>query len=226
MIEGIRHSGAEKMIFRHNDADHLESLLATIPYDRPKVILFESVYSMGGDVGPIEEFCNLAKRYNALTYLDEVHAVGLYGSRGGGYAQKLGMAHQIDIVSGTLGKAFGCIGGYLASRVCLLDAIRSYAPGFIFTTAIPPPVAAAALASVMYVHEHGEERRKVWWDRVTVTKQKLSRVGLPIYTTPTHIIPLIIGDAAMTQRASDLLLEQHGLYAQPINYPTVLSAFG
>ncbi len=221
MIEGIRRSGAEKRVFRHNDVAHLESLLATVPKERPKIILFESVYSMGGDVGPIAEICDLAERYNALTYLDEVHAVGLYGPRGGGYAEKLGVTHRIDIISGTLAKAFGCIGGYLASRASLLDAIRSYAPGFIFTTALPPPIAAAALASVTYLCDHGEEVRKIWWDRVTLAKQKLSRAGLPILSSPTHVIPLMIGDAAMTQKASDLLLEQHALYAQPINYPTV-----
>jgi 5-aminolevulinate synthase len=221
MIEGIHRSGAEKVVFRHNDVDHLESLLAAVPKERPKIILFESVYSMGGDVGPIREICDLAERYNALTYLDEVHAVGLYGNRGAGYAEKLGIAHRIDIISGTLAKAFGCIGGYLASRASLLDAIRSYAPGFIFTTALPPPIAAAALASVTYLAEHGEGIRKIWWDRVATTKQKLSAADLPIYTSPTHVIPLIIGDPEMTQKASDLLLEKHALYAQPINYPTV-----
>jgi 5-aminolevulinate synthase len=176
---------------------------------------------MGGNVGPIVEICDLAERYNALTYLDEVHAVGLYGSRGGGYAEKMGVAHRIDIISGTLAKAFGCIGGYLASRASLLDAIRSYAPGFIFTTALPPPVAAAALASVSYLMNHGDALRQVWKDRVTCTKETLIRAGLPVYDSSTHIIPLMIGDSSLTQKASDILLEIHGLYAQPINYPTV-----
>jgi 5-aminolevulinate synthase len=219
MIEGVRHSGCEKRVFRHNDVKHLESLLEAAG-DRPKLIVFESVYSMDGDVSPIAEICDLARRYDAFTYIDEVHAVGLYGAHGAGYAEEIGQMARIDVIEGTLGKAFGCLGGYLAASRAVIDAVRSHAPGFIFTTALPPAIASAARASVRHLRASGEERQRQR-RQVATTKARLAERGLPVMDTPTHIIPLIIGDADLCKAASDRLLERHGIYIQPINYPTV-----
>jgi 5-aminolevulinate synthase len=220
MIEGVRGARQEKIIFRHNDAAHLEEILQSLPYNRPKIILFESIYSMDGDVAPIHAFCDLAAKYNALTYLDEVHAVGLYGARGAGYAEEVGAMHRIDIVEATLAKGFGCIGGYLAGNATLIDAVRCYAHGFIFTTALPPPVAAAAEASVEHL-KHSQVERAQHRRQVARVKQVLLEMGLPILPTKTHIVPVMVRDAAKAKAASDHLLEQHGIYVQPINYPTV-----
>ncbi len=220
MIEGVRQSGAERRIFRHNDLDHLEDLLKAAGKERPKLIVFESVYSMDGDIGPIGRICDLAERYGAMTYIDEVHAVGLYGPRGAGVAERDGEMGRIDVIEGTLGKAFGCLGGYIASTLPVVDAVRSYAPGFIFTTALPPAIAAAACASVRHLKSSGEERAR-HQERVARTKAKIAAAGLPQLETPTHIVPVMVGDAELCKAASDRLLEKHGIYIQPINYPTV-----
>jgi 5-aminolevulinate synthase len=220
MIEGVRRSGAEKAIFRHNDLGHLEELLKAADPDRPKLIVFESVYSMDGDVAPIHAICDLARRYGAMTYVDEVHAVGLYGASGGGYAEEIGALDRLDVIEATLAKGFGCIGGYLASSRLVIDAIRSNAHGFIFTTALPPAIAAAALASVRHLAVSGEERQR-HRAQVARTKAVLNAAGLPVKSNPTHIVPVVVGDPELTKRASDLLLTDHGIYVQPINYPTV-----
>lgn len=220
MIDGMRSAGAPKKIFRHNDAAHLEELLAEIPLERPKIIAFESVYSMDGDIAPISDFCNLADKYNALTYLDEVHAVGMYGPRGGGIAEREGLLDRVDVIEGTLAKAFGTLGGYITGTSRMIDAVRSYAPSFIFTTALPPPVAAAATASIRHLKTFQGERegqRRA----VADTKQALEQAGLPVMPSNTHIIPLIVGGAILCKAASDRLLEKHNIYIQPINYPTV-----
>jgi 5-aminolevulinate synthase len=220
MIEGIKRAGCERHIFRHNDLAHLEELLRSIAPSRPKIIAFESVYSMSGAVGPIGATCDLAKKYNAITYLDEVHAVGLYGAHGAGYAEETGTMHRVDIIQGTLAKGFGCFGGYIAASADIVDAIRSIAPGFIFTTALPPPVAAAAQASIRHARAHPQlrerHRRQVAW-----TKGRLAAAGIPVLENPTHIVPVMIGDPRLAKLASDRLLEKHGIYIQPINYPTV-----
>lgn len=219
MIEGIRQAGCEKRIFRHNDLAHLESLLAEAG-DRPKFIVFESIYSMDADIAPIGAICDLAKRYNALTYLDEVHAVGMYGRRGGGVAERDGIMSRVDIIEGTLGKAFGCLGGYIAASAKICDAVRSYAPGFIFTTALPPAICAAACASIRHlkISQHERDRHQ---KSVARTKAVLTAAGLPVMPSVTHIVPVAVGDAKKCKAASDLLLERHGIYIQPINYPTV-----
>jgi 5-aminolevulinate synthase len=219
MIEGVRHSGCDKAIFRHNDLDHLEELLQAAG-DRPKLIVFESVYSMDGDISPIHAICDLAERYGAMTYIDEVHAVGMYGPRGAGIAEREGAMHRIDVIEGTLGKAFGVMGGYLTGTKAVMDAIRSFAPGFIFTTALPPAVAAAATASIRHLKESSTERQQQQ-RQVTRTKAVLIGVGLPVLDTVTHIVPVMVGDAEACKAASDQLLEKHGIYIQPINYPTV-----
>ncbi|AWN37790.1 5-aminolevulinate synthase [Methylobacterium radiodurans] len=219
MIEGVRHSGCEKRIFRHNDLAHLEELLVEAG-DRPKLIVFESVYSMDGDVAPIGKICDLADRYGAMTYLDEVHAVGLYGERGAGIAERDGVMHRIDVIEGTLAKGFGCVGGYITGSAAVLDAVRSFAAGFIFTTALPPAVAAAARASVRYL-KRSKVEREAHQRQATQTKAALEAAGLPVLHTETHIVPVMVGDAELCKAAADHLLECHGIYIQPINYPTV-----
>ena len=220
MIDGVRRSGCEKAIFRHNDVAHLETLLKAADPDRPKLIVFESVYSMDGDVGPIHAICDLAERYGAITYLDEVHAVGLYGQHGAGYAEEIGAMARVDVIQGTLGKGFGCFGGYIAARHDMVDAVRCNAHGFIFTTALPPPVAAAARASIRHLAQSQEERRQHRM-RVAAVKRALAEAGIPVLDNPTHIVPVMIGDPAKAKAASDRLLETHNIYVQPINYPTV-----
>jgi 5-aminolevulinate synthase len=219
MIEGVRHSNCEKRIFRHNDIGHLEELLRGAG-ERPKLIVFESLYSMDGDVAPTEAICDLAERYGAMTYIDEVHAVGMYGPRGGGIAARDGTMHRIDVVEGTLAKAFGCLGGYITGSARMVDAVRSYAPGFIFTTALPPAICAAATAAIRHLKASSWERER-HQDRAGRTKSVLAAAGLPIMPNNTHIVPVFVGDPERCKQASDLLLEQHGIYIQPINYPTV-----
>ncbi|HCP82100.1 MAG TPA: 5-aminolevulinate synthase [Octadecabacter sp.] len=220
MIEGIRHSRAECQRFRHNDVAHLEELLKAQPLDRPKLIAFESVYSMDGDIGPIEEICDLADKYNAMTYLDEVHAVGLYGPRGGGIAEERGLMDRLTVIEGTLGKAFGVMGGYIAASTALCDFIRSFASGFIFTTALPPAVAAGAAASVRHLKDSSEERTQ-HQARVAQVRARLDAVGIPHTDNDSHIIPVMVGDPVKCKYLSDILLKDHGIYIQPINYPTV-----
>jgi 5-aminolevulinate synthase len=219
MIEGVRRSGCEKAIFRHNDLAHLQELLRAAG-SRPKLIVFESIYSMDGDVAPIHAICDLAAAHGAMTYLDEVHAVGMYGARGGGIAERDGAAARVDVIEGTLAKAFGVLGGYIAASPAVIDAVRSHAPGFIFTTALPPAVAAAATASVRHLKRSAAERA-AQARQVATTKAALARAGLPVLPTETHIVPLIVGDAEACKLATDRLLEVHGIYIQPINYPTV-----
>jgi len=220
MIEGVRQAHCEKQIFRHNDMAHLETLLAAADPQRPKLIVFESLYSMDGDVAPVNRVCDLAARYGALTYIDEVHAVGLYGARGGGISEREGAASRIDVIEGTLAKAFGCLGGYVAGSRVLIDAVRSYAPGFIFTTALPPAVCAAATAAIRHLKISQWERDRLQ-DRAARTKAVLTAATLPVMTSPTHIVPVLVGDPERCKEASDLLLADHGIYIQPINYPTV-----
>jgi 5-aminolevulinate synthase len=219
MIEGIRQAGCEKVIFRHNDLAHLESLLKSAG-NRPKFIVFESIYSMDADIAPIAGICDLAAEYSALTYLDEVHAVGMYGKRGGGVAERDGVMSRVDIIEGTLGKAFGCLGGYIAASTKICDAVRSYAPGFIFTTALPPALCAAASASIRHL-KSSQSERALFQKNVAKTKVVLTAAGLPVMPSVTHIVPVAVGDPEKCRAASDLLLERHSIYIQPINFPTV-----
>ena len=220
MIEGVRQSGCIKRIWRHNDLVHLESLLREAGNDRAKLIIFESIYSMDGDIAPIREICDLAEKYNALTYLDEVHAVGMYGPRGGGIADRDRLMERIDIIEGTLAKAFGIMGGYISAKANLIDAIRSFAPGFIFTTSLPPAIAAGALASVRHL-KTANDLRAAHQDRAASLKARLRAANLPVLLTETHIVPLMVGDPVLCKAASDRLLNTHNIYIQPINYPTV-----
>jgi 5-aminolevulinate synthase len=220
MIEGVRQSGCQKQIFRHNDMGHLEELLKAADPAQPKLIVFESLYSMDGDVSPIKRICDLAQRYGAMTYLDEVHAVGMYGPRGGGMAELQGVMGRVDVIEGTLAKAFGCLGGYIAGREALIDAVRSYAPGFIFTTALPPAICAAATAAIRHLKTSTFERQR-HQDRAGRVKAVLGAAGLPVMPNDTHIVPVFVGNAEKCKEATDLLLAEHGIYIQPINYPTV-----
>jgi 5-aminolevulinate synthase len=220
MIEGIRNGGGPRKIFRHNDLEHLESLLAAAPADAPKLVAFESVYSMDGDISDIPATAALARKYGALTYLDEVHAVGLYGARGGGVSERDGAADQIDIIEGTLGKAFGVMGGYITATADLVDAIRSYASGFIFTTSLPPALMAGAIASIRWLKEHNEVRVR-HQERAATLKRRMLAVGLPVMPSVSHIVPVLVGDPVHCKMVSDMLLTDHGIYVQPINYPTV-----
>jgi 5-aminolevulinate synthase len=220
MIEGVRQSKCEKQIFRHNDVSHLEALLAAAEPRRPKLIVFETLYSMDGDVAPIDPICALAERYGALTYADEVHAVGMYGPRGGGQAELQGAMARIDVIEGTLAKAFGCLGGYIAASATLVDAVRGYAPGFIFTTALPPAICAAATAAIRHLKQSSFERER-HQERTARVKAVLNSAGLPVMRSDTHIVPVFVGDPEKCKQATDLLLAEHGIYIQPINYPTV-----
>ncbi|MCO4843257.1 MAG: 5-aminolevulinate synthase [Yoonia sp.] len=220
MIEGIRHSRAKCQVWRHNDVEHLEELLAAQPLDRPKLIAFESVYSMDGDIAPIAEICALAEKYNAMTYLDEVHAVGLYGPRGGGIAEREGLMDRITLIEGTLGKAFGVVGGYITGSIAMCDFIRSFASGFIFTTALPPAVAAGAAASIRHLKTSAAER-DAQQSRVAEVREKLTKAGIPHVENPSHIIPVMVGDPVKCKFISDTLMDEFGIYIQPINYPTV-----
>ncbi|MGE5563998.1 MAG: 5-aminolevulinate synthase [Bacillota bacterium] len=220
MIAGIKNSGCEKRVFRHNDLEHLEELLAAADPETPKLIAFESVYSMDADVAPIARICDLADKYNALTYLDEVHAVGMYGDHGGGISERDGVAGRLTIIEGTLGKAYGVMGGYIAADKTIVDCIRSYAPGFIFTTSLSPVLVAGALASVRHLKQSQEERR-AQQESAAMLKAKFAAAGLPVMPSETHIVPLLIGCPVKAKRISDILLAEYGLYVQPINFPTV-----
>ncbi|MEL6623463.1 MAG: 5-aminolevulinate synthase [Pseudomonadota bacterium] len=220
MIAGIRHGGAEKQIFRHNDVGHLEELLKAQPVDRPKIIAFESVYSMDGHIAPMKAICDLAEKYNALTYLDEVHAVGMYGKSGGGISEREGLASRIDVINGTLAKGFGVMGGYVAASRAFCDAIRSYASGFIFTTSLAPAIAAGALASVRHLRQSQLERRR-HQERAKTLKARFHEAGIPVMDNPSHIVPVLVGNPVHCKAVTDALLDAHGVYVQPINYPTV-----
>jgi 5-aminolevulinate synthase len=220
MIAGIRNSRAERIIFRHNDVDHLAELLAGLPRERPKLVCFESVYSMDGDIAPLPAICDIAERFGAMTYLDEVHAVGLYGAHGGGIAERDGVSGRLTVIQGTLAKAFGTMGGYVAGSALMCDFLRGHAPGFIFTSSLPPLLAAGALAAVRHLRESTAERER-HQERVAAVKRRLGEAGLPLMPSVSHIVPVMVGDAALCRTASDLLLRHHQIYVQPINYPTV-----
>ncbi|MFT5006107.1 MAG: 5-aminolevulinate synthase [Paracoccaceae bacterium] len=220
MIQGIRHGNCEKHIFRHNDLGHLRQLLQAIEPGRPILIAFESIYSMDGDIGPISDICDLADEFGALTYIDEVHAVGMYGKRGGGISERDNLAGRIDLINGTLAKAFGVMGGYVAASAKMIDAIRSYAPGFIFTTSLPPAVAAGAAASIRHLKQDASLRVQQQ-AQAKVLKLRLKGLGLPIVDHGTHIVPVHVGDPVKCKMLSDMLLENYGIYVQPINFPTV-----
>jgi 5-aminolevulinate synthase len=220
MIEGVRQSGREKLIWRHNDVEHLERLLKEVGRHQPKLIVFETLYSMDGDVAPMHRICDLAEHYGAMTYADEVHAVGMYGARGAGLAERDGLLDRIDVLEGTLAKAFGCIGGYIAGSSVLIDAVRSHASGFIFTTALPPGVCAAATAAIRHLKTSSAERER-HQKQAARLKSVLNAAALPVMPSDTHIVPILVGDAEKCKAASDLLLTEHRIYIQPINYPTV-----
>mgnify|MGYP003329471508 FL=1 len=220
MIEGIRHSRAERHVFKHNDVADLERILKTLDPKRPKLIAFESVYSMDGDIGPIKEICDVADKYGAMTYLDEVHAVGMYGPRGGGIAEREGLMDRVTVIEGTLGKAFGVVGGYITGSAPLVDFVRSFASGFIFTTSLPPACAAAAAASIRHL-KNSEAERLGQRDRVARLRKKLDAAGVPYVRNESHIVPVMVGDAKKCKWISDILLDSYGIYIQPINYPTV-----
>ena len=220
MIKGIQHSGADKFIFKHNDLEHLEQLLKSVELCRPKIIAFESVYSMDGDFAPIEEICDLADKYGAMTYIDEVHAVGMYGPRGAGLAEERCLMDRIDVIEGTLGKAYGVMGGYVAAKKTIVDVIRSYASSFIFTTSQPPAVMAAARASIQHLKVSQIERARQQ-ERAQKLKSMLRVAGIPQIESPSHIVPIMVGDPKRCKQATDMLLDQHNIYVQPINYPTV-----
>jgi 5-aminolevulinate synthase len=220
MIEGVRQSKCEKLIFRHNDTAHLEELLQAADRRRPKLIVFETLYSMDGDVAPMRQICDLAERFGAMTYADEVHAVGMYGPRGGGQAEFQGVMTRIDVIEGTLAKAFGCLGGYIAASAALCDAVRSYAPGFIFTTALPPPICAAATSAIRHLKASSFER-DLHQERAARVKAVLNAAGLPVMPNDTHIVPVYVGEPEKCKQATDILLAEYGIYIQPINYPTV-----
>lgn len=220
MIEGIRLGRSEKVVFKHNDLEDLERILKDTPLDRPKMIAFESVYSMDGDIAPIKEICDLADKYNAMTYIDEVHAVGLYGEHGAGVAERDGLMDRLTIIQGTMAKGFGVVGGYIAGSKAMCDFVRSFGQGFIFSTSIPPAVAAGCRASIQYVSQHNEIRLK-HKERVRYLRQKLDAVGIPHLDNPSHIIPVMVGDPVLCKQASDMLMENYNQYVQPINYPTV-----
>ena len=220
MIEGVRRNGGAKRIFRHNDVEHLRELMAADDPAAPKLVAFESVYSMDGDFGPIKELCDAADEFGALTYIDEVHAVGIYGPRGGGVTERDGLAHRIDIINGTLAKGYGVMGGYIAASTRMCDAVRSYAPGFIFTTSLAPAIAAGAAASVAFL-KHDQTLRAQHQTQAKILKLRLKGLGLPLIDHGSHIVPVIVGDPKHTKKLSDMLLERHGIYVQPINFPTV-----
>ena len=220
MIEGIRHSRAQKVVWNHNDVEDLERKIAALPKDAPKLVAFESVYSMDGDIAPIEAICDVADKYGAMTYLDEVHAVGLYGPRGGGVSERDRVAHRLTVIEGTLGKAFGVMGGYIAASTALCDFVRSFASGFIFTTALPPAIAAGAVASIRHLKQSSVERDEQK-KRVAAVRAGLDRAGIPHLDNESHIVPVMVGDPIHCKQISDILLDEFGIYVQPINYPTV-----
>tara|TARA_R110002124_G_scaffold64985_2_gene177327 strand:- start:136558 stop:137790 length:1233 start_codon:yes stop_codon:yes gene_type:complete len=220
MIHGMKSSGCKKFVYQHNDLDHLEKLLKEAPVSAPKIIAFESVYSMEGDIAPIKEICDLADKYNAMTYLDEVHAVGMYGPRGGGVAEERGLMDRIDIIEGTFGKAYGLMGGFITGKACIIDAVRSFASGFIFTTSLPPAILAGALASIEHLKTSKVERNRQL-ENVAYMKGLFDKAELPYMQGESHIVPLVVGDAKCCKQVTDIMINKYGLYVQPINYPTV-----